>query len=221
MTTIGNMQKAQAIIAQSWSDESLKTRLLNSPKTVLAEYGLKFPGSVEVQVHENTFSLNNYVLPSAGEIPPEAVLAEIEPVARDVMKLALEDETFKTELLSHPKPVIEEAMGLTLPDSLEIRVYEDTPTVKHLVLPVNPANQELSDFELEAIAGGLSKEGGAAVGCTVAAGAVATYGAGVTGVVSMGAPPLGILAGVATAFAGAVVAATSVGVSETYAEADK
>lgn len=180
MTTIENMQKAQAIITQAWSDESLKTRLLNNPKPVLAEYGLKFPSSVEVQVHENTSSLTNYVLPTAGEIPPEAVLAEMEPVARDVMKLALEDETFKTELLSHPKPVIEEAMGLMLPDSLEIRVYEDTSTVKHLVLPVNPLNSELSDADLELVAGGkLSPEenedicdgvgSGSAIGCAAAA----------------------------------------------------
>ncbi|MEG3859407.1 hypothetical protein [Microcoleus sp. herbarium12] len=43
-----------------------------------------------------------------------------------------------------------------LPDSLEIRVYEDTPTVKHLVVPANPADTELNELELEAIAGGMA-----------------------------------------------------------------
>ena len=116
----------------------------------------------------------------ADEIPQGLDLEEIEPMAGKVMKLALADEAFKTKLLSDPKSAIAEAMGLTLPESLEIRVYEDTPTVKHLVLPVNPFNSELSDADLELVAGGkLSPEqnkaicdgvgAGSAIGCAAAA----------------------------------------------------
>ena len=78
-------------------------------------------------------------------------------MAGQVMKLALVDEAFKTLLLNDPKAAITEAIDMTLPMSLEIRVYEDTPTVKHLILPVNPATEELSDLELEAVAGGAAK----------------------------------------------------------------
>ena len=154
MTTIANAQKIQEVIAKVWSDESLKTKLMDNPKSVLAEYGLEFPTSMEVQVHENTSSLMNYVLPLPSSIPPGVDLEEIEPVAGKVIKLALADEAFKTRLLSAPKPAIAEATNMTLPMSLEIRVYEDKPTVKHLVLPVNPANSELSDADLELVAGG-------------------------------------------------------------------
>lgn len=180
MTTIANVQTIQEVITRVWSDESLKTKLLNNPKSILAEYGLEFPDSVEVQVHENTHSLMNYVVPQASEIPQGLDLEEIEPMAGKVMKLALADEAFKTKLLSDPKSAIAEAMGLMLPESLEIRVYEDTPTVKHLVLPVNPFNSELSDADLELVAGGkLSPEqnkaicdgvgAGSAIGCAAAA----------------------------------------------------
>ena len=154
MTTIANVQNVQEVLARVWSDESLKTKLLNNPKSVFAEYGLEFPNSLEVQVHENTSSLMNYVLPQEGEIPEGMDLEEIEPMAGQVMKLALVDEAFKTLLLNDPKAAITEAIDMTLPMSLEIRVYEDTPTAKHLILPVNPATEELSDLELEAIAGG-------------------------------------------------------------------
>ncbi|HEY9600229.1 MAG TPA: NHLP leader peptide family RiPP precursor [Allocoleopsis sp.] len=180
MTTIANLQTIQEVITRVWSNESLKTKLLNNPKSILAEYGLEFPDSVEVQVHENTHSLMNYVVPQASEIPQGLDLEEIEPMAGKVMKLALADEAFKTKLLSDPKSAIAKAMGLTLPESLEIRVYEDTPTVKHLVLPVNPFNSELSDADLELVAGGkLSPEQNKAIcdgvgtgfksGCEVAA----------------------------------------------------
>jgi hypothetical protein len=185
MTTIANAQKIQEIIAKVWSDESLKTQLLENPKSVLAEYGLEFPASTEVQVHENTSSLMNYVLPLPSEIPPGVDMEEIEPVAGKVIKLALADEAFKTHLLTDPKSAITEATNMTLPMSLEIRVYEDKPTVKHLVLPVNPANSELSDADLELVAGGDGKKdkicngvaGGAAVVCGV--GAFTTPAAGV------------------------------------------
>jgi hypothetical protein len=176
MTTIANVQKIQEIIAKVWSDESLKTKLLDNPKSVLAEYGLEFPASMEVQVHENTSSLMNYVLPLPSEIPPGVDMEEIDPVAGKVIKLAFADEAFKTHLLTDPKSAIAEATNMTLPISLEIRVYEDKPTVKHLVLPVNPANSELSDADLELVAGGKNNQkicggvgGGAAVACGAAA----------------------------------------------------
>jgi Nitrile hydratase, alpha chain len=176
MTTIANAQKVQEVIAKVWSDESLKTKLLDNPKSVLAEYGLEFPASMDVQVHENTSSLMNYVLPLPSEIPPGVDMEEIEPVAGKMIKLALADEAFKNRLLSDPKSAIAEATNMTLPMSLEIRVYEDTPTVKHLVLPVNPANSELSDADLELVAGGKNNAkicggvgGGAAAACGAAA----------------------------------------------------
>jgi hypothetical protein len=178
MTTIADAQKLQEVIAKVWSDESLKTKLLDNPKSVLAEYGLEFPASIEVQVHENTSSLMNYVLPLPSEIPPGVDMEEIEPVAGKVIKLALADEAFKSHLLNDPKSAITEATNMTLPMSLEIRVYEDKPTVKHLVLPVNPANSELSDADLELVAGGKKNNAGKicgsisgthAIGCAAAA----------------------------------------------------
>ena len=194
MTTIANIQKVQEIIAKVWSDEALKAKLLNSPKSVLAEYGLEFSNAVEVQIHENTSNLMNYILPQASELPQGVNLQEIEPVAGKVIEQALADAAFKAQLLSDPKSAIAKATDMTLPTSLEIQVYEDTDTVKHLVLPVNPANSELSDADLELVAGGKNKPsksdntmycaasgGGATAGC--GAGAFTTpVAAGVSGV---------------------------------------
>ena len=46
MTTIANVQKVQdvqrvqEVIARIWSDTSLKAKLIDNPKSVLADYGL-------------------------------------------------------------------------------------------------------------------------------------------------------------------------------------
>ena len=57
------MTVMQEVFDRVWSDEALKNNLFNNPKQVLAEIRVKFPDSVTVQVHENTSSLVNYILP--------------------------------------------------------------------------------------------------------------------------------------------------------------
>ena len=207
MTTIANVQKVQdvqrvqEVIARIWSDTSLKAKLIDNPKSVLADYGLEFPSSVEVQVHENTASLMNYVLPQASEIPEGIDLEEVEPVAGKVIKRALADEAFRARLLSDPKPAIAEATNVTLPMSLEIHVYEDTQAVKHLVLPVNPMNEELSDFELEMIAGGKTESAKIGAACGTTAG-VAGSGAAA----AIGFPPAAVAMGLVAGGAGIISA---------------
>ena len=190
------MPTIQEALERVWNDESLKNNLLSNPKLVLAEFGLEFPKSVEVQVHENTPSLVNYVIPQPSEIPTGVDLEAQDPVAGKLIKTAFANQAFKAKLLKEPKLAIAEATGTELPNSLMVRIYEDTPTLKHLVLPVNPASEELSDAELEAIAGGISKGAQVGIGCG-AAGAVAgtlaftAVGAGITGGIAAGASATG------------------------------
>jgi hypothetical protein len=71
------------------------------------------------------------------------------------------DEEFKQELLSDPKAVIERELGTELADSVQIQVLEETPTTFYLSIPVKPSagvEGELSDEELEAVAGGSWKK---------------------------------------------------------------
>lgn len=53
---------------------------------------------------------------------------------------AWEDEAFKQELLNNPKAAIEKALGVSLPEGIEIYVHEQTPTTVHLVLPMKQAD---------------------------------------------------------------------------------
>jgi hypothetical protein len=56
------------------------------------------------------------------------------------------DEDFKQRLLSDPRAVLAEH-GIDVPEDVEVRVVEDTPRVRHLILPPSPAG-ELTDEEL-------------------------------------------------------------------------
>lgn len=54
------------------------------------------------------------------------------------------DEDFKQRLLLDPHGVLAEA-GIDVPDGVDIKVVEDTPTVRHLVLPPAPADDLIEE----------------------------------------------------------------------------
>ncbi len=77
---------------------------------------------------------------------------------------AMADEAFKSELISNPKAVIAREIGQELPESVEIEVLEPTQKKLYLVLPLKVESgeihtEELSDKELDAVAGGLDISG--------------------------------------------------------------
>jgi hypothetical protein len=75
-----------------------------------------------------------------------------------VITRAQQDSAFRQELLSDPKGVIAREMGVTLPDSVNVEVVEETASKVYLVLPPQAAStgSQLSDAELENVAGGWS-----------------------------------------------------------------
>lgn len=70
------------------------------------------------------------------------------------------DASFKTQLLADPTAALK-AEGIEIPEGCTVRVLENTDKVLNYVLPPNP-NAELSDAELESVAGG--KGGGGSWG---------------------------------------------------------
>lgn len=71
---------------------------------------------------------------------------------------AMKDDNFRKELLANPKAVVENEMdklkpGSKLPAALEIKIIEQPTNALYLVLP---PMSELSDEELDGVAGGWS-----------------------------------------------------------------
>ena len=73
-----------------------------------------------------------------------------------LIEQATRDQAFRQELVRDPKGAVQRELGLRVPPGFEITVLEETPTTAYLVLPPVPgtSGQELSERDLEAVAGG-------------------------------------------------------------------
>ncbi len=77
-------------------------------------------------------------------------------VSAAIAKRAWQDPAFHKAVLTDPSKIYEEETGKPLPPGLTIKVLEDTANTIHFVLPPKPPNAgELSDAELEQVAGGV------------------------------------------------------------------
>ena len=167
------MATVQEVLEKIWTDPAFKANLFASPNAVLGELGMEIPAGTEVKIYENTPHEMNYVLPNQAEMPAGYDPEQTDAIIGKIIKKAWADPAFKQQLIADPKPAIAAVSGVEMPQSLKIRVLEDKPGLKNLILPVNPKSEELSDADLEAVAGGaLSKGVQTATGCGLA-GAVA------------------------------------------------
>lgn len=75
-----------------------------------------------------------------------------EQVQEHLVERAQSDTTFRDALVRDPRATIENEIGLRIPPQIQVSVVEESSDRLCLVLPA--AAGELSDLELEAVAGG-------------------------------------------------------------------
>ncbi len=74
-----------------------------------------------------------------------------------VIAKAWKDEKFKKDLISNPKAVLNREFGVQFPDNVNVKVVEEDANNLYIILPMKlPGEGELSDEQLESVAGGMS-----------------------------------------------------------------
>ncbi|MFN6535640.1 MAG: NHLP leader peptide family RiPP precursor [Nostoc sp. EkiNYC01] len=189
--------KAQ-MLTQAVQDSHFRSRLIADPLVVAAEYGWNIPTQTQITVVEETPSHYYLVLPVLGtqkDLANEDSIANQTPENSDsvsstahmleievqLLARAAQDSSFRSRLIADPKTVMAQK-GLNFPTNIQVSVLEETPNRYYLVLPALDfseleANRELSDTELELVAGGTDTDNHSWTGCASGQkGCVATNG---------------------------------------------
>ncbi len=78
-----------------------------------------------------------------------------------IYQFAENNTDYRRALLADPKKVLEKQMQQNLPESLKVKVVQESADTVYLVAPYVPQQgDELSDEDLEKVAGGKGKGGG-------------------------------------------------------------
>ena len=94
---------------------------------------------------------------------------------RNLIQKCWKDADFRSEVLKDPKGMLEAFLGKTLPADFHVVIHEEDSNTLHFAIPPAPPNRdELSDEDLERIAGGTEL----AIAFLVAATVTAVTGAG-------------------------------------------
>lgn len=140
----------QDVIDRAEADATFRQQLIANPAAAVRAAGLSLDAGTELVVLEDDASTVHLVITSdtSGD-------EELMPEALQVLSKARSDAAFKGKLLRDPWGAVKEATGVALPASINLVVAEDSDKLKHIVLPAQEsAEGELSDLELEQVAGG-------------------------------------------------------------------
>jgi hypothetical protein len=115
--------------------------------------------------------LREYIIMSEAAEPVLLTRHEIEA---KIARRALRDEAFRAEFLADPVGTFVKYTNLAAAELPRIVVHEEEPGSWHIVLPAKPAaSGELSEAELEQVAGGATPAVAISVAKIVGAGLVA------------------------------------------------
>ncbi len=137
---VGPLNGAKAV-ARAWLDPDYKARLLEDSSGAFAELGITVRDNV-IAV-ENTAEEHNVVVCTLCSCYPWSVLG--------LPPTWYKAPAYRSRVVREPRKVLAE-MGLELPESTAIRVWDSSAEIRYMVVPERPAGTEsMTENELEAL----------------------------------------------------------------------
>jgi nitrile hydratase subunit alpha len=122
------------IVARAWVDSAFKQALLTRGREAVRELNIP-PGRLgKLAVAENTPTLHNVVVCTLCSCYPHDLLGDPPWWYRD--------DSYKERVVRDARGMLAERFNLSLPDSVEVRVFDSTSDVRWMVLPSRPAGTD-------------------------------------------------------------------------------
>ncbi len=128
------------VVARAWVDDAYRARLLADGTAAIGELGFGGAEGEHLTVLENTPTLHNLVVCTLCSCYPWPVLG--------LPPRWYKDAAYRARAVREPRAVLAE-FGTTLPDGVEVAVWDSSAEIRYMVLPVRPDGTEgLSEDEL-------------------------------------------------------------------------
>jgi len=121
------------VVARAWCDPDYERRLLENATAAIAELGFGGLQGEHMKVVQNRPGLHNLVCCTLCSCYPWPVLG-LPPTWYKSL-------AYRSRIVREPRAVLRE-LGLDLPESVEIRVWDSSAEMRYMVLPERPAGTE-------------------------------------------------------------------------------
>ncbi|HKH04701.1 MAG TPA: nitrile hydratase subunit alpha [Acidimicrobiales bacterium] len=136
---VGPLRGAR-VVARAWVDGDYRARLLADGTRAVGELGLGGAEGEHLVVLENSPEVHNVVVCTLCSCYPWPVLG--------LPPRWYKSFAYRSRAVREPRAVLAE-MGTTVPDDVEVRVWDSSADVRYMVLPLRPAGTEgLAEDEL-------------------------------------------------------------------------
>ncbi|MDH6434725.1 nitrile hydratase [Streptomyces sp. SAI-144] len=131
------------VVARAWTDDAYRARLLADGTAAVRELGHMEGSYQRLRVVENTESVHNVIVCTLCSCYPLRLLGPSPSWYKS--------EAYRSRVVREPRAVLRE-FGLTLPDSVDIVVWDSSAETRYMVLPRRPQDTEgLGEEELVAL----------------------------------------------------------------------
>lgn len=126
-------KRGATVAAKAWTDPAFKARLLADGTAAITELGFEGWAGGHLKVVENTPIVHNLVVCTLCSCYPISILG----IPPNWYKTA----AYRARAVRDPRGVLVE-FGETIPDEVEVRVWDSTSELRYMVLPERPAGTE-------------------------------------------------------------------------------
>ncbi|MBC5768332.1 nitrile hydratase subunit alpha [Ramlibacter albus] len=120
------------VVAKAWTDPAFKARLMDNGIAAIRELGIGMPKHHRhLVVLENTDTVHNVICCTLCSCTAMSLIG----IPPDWYK----DLEYRSRIVREARTVLRE-MGLDLPESIELRVWDTTADTRYMVLPQRPAH---------------------------------------------------------------------------------
>jgi nitrile hydratase len=132
------------LVAKAWHDPAFKQHLLENGRAAALELGFSFPEHHgNLVVLENTETLHNVICCTLCSCTAFTIIGMAPGWYKDL--------DYRARIVREARTVLSE-MGLKLPGSVDIRIWDTTADTRYMVLPLRPAHtDDWSEADLAAL----------------------------------------------------------------------